>query len=277
MKSKLLELDPNGDIELILLQPNTQALQWPADGLYAHNPAAAEVPKPLSKKEKKKKQRRAQNTTLFGEPPPAAESGPPAEPEPAAELHTCSEYKEVLPFWLESSDTHALKKLTPISRNGEINEVRMLVSSRHLCLASSTFRTMLQGPWHEGCSNDEPTRQITTTEWDAEALLIVLDMVHGHHRAVPRSISLEMLAKIATIVDYYNCHEVTEVFVDHWILGLENNLPFSYGIECVLWLSVSWVFSRADILKKMADIAVMECRLPIETMGLPFPDTLSSE
>lgn len=230
MESKSLELDPSGDINLVLLQPNSQKLRWSTDA-------------------------------------PAAEDGYAEDSEdvlnPEATL-------DIEPTLNPGSDVQSKPE-------EESNELKMLVSSSHLCLASSTFRKMLRGPWREARSDGDAIREIQTTEWDVEALLVVLNIIHGHHRFVPKSVSLELLAKIATIVDYYKCHEITAVFVDRWLLGLEGNLPSSYGKDCVLWLSISWVFLRVDILQKMAEVAIMGCEGPVETMDLPFPNALLSK
>jgi len=36
---------------------------------------------------------------------------------------------------------------------------------------------------------------------------IVMSVLYSHYRLVPKKVSLEMLAKIAVIVDYYKIHE----------------------------------------------------------------------
>ncbi|KAM0296132.1 hypothetical protein ACHAPM_010387 [Fusarium culmorum] len=51
-----------------------------------------------------------------------------------------------------------------------IVNVRMRVSSRHLILASSTFRAMLEGPWIENFSHSQSgPAQIMTSNWDPVA------------------------------------------------------------------------------------------------------------
>lgn len=41
-----------------------------------------------------------------------------------------------------------------------------------------------------------------TYDWDADALLILMHIMHGQTRRVPRSVSLELLAKIAVLPDH---------------------------------------------------------------------------
>jgi hypothetical protein len=154
-------------------------------------------------------------------------------------------------------------------------QLRILASSRHLCLASSTFRKMLNRPWLKGSINNRPIREVQASGWDAEAFLIVQDIIHGLNALVPSSVDLELLAKIAAIVDYYDCHAIAEPFVDKWIQNLQGSLPLLYGKGCVLWMSVSLVFLRVDILRSMARLAALGCHGPIETLGLPVPESLT--
>jgi hypothetical protein len=155
--------------------------------------------------------------------------------------------------------------------------VRMRLSSRHLSLASRVFRKTIDEQWTEQLIVGERPNTITTADWDAEAFLIVMNIIHGHHRVVPRLISLDLLGKIAIIVDFYECHEATEIYIDIWISNIMEGLPSSYGRECVLWLSVSWVFSRANEFEEMTALATKGCEGLVETMGLPLPDTLLCE
>jgi hypothetical protein len=37
--------------------------------------------------------------------------------------------------------------------------------------------------------------------------------MHGKHLAIPQTVDLELLANIACVVDYYDCHEAVEPFV----------------------------------------------------------------
>ena len=276
-----LELDPDGDVELILEHPDAQKLLW-----------SSEVLKSL-KKSKKQKKKKERSSTIVRESsiedagseqpiPEAASNGGVISEEPTdPELRTQGTTPDE-----SGSNTHTEVAMGTNKEYGpsveptcssfpEQNELRMLVSSRHLCLASSTFRNMLQGPFLEAFDNNGLIREIRAVDWDALAFLIVQDIIHGHNVLVPSSVSLELLAKIAAIVDYYDCHDVTEPFIDRWIQDLRSSFPSSYGKDCVLWMSISWVFLRVDVLREAAVLAVMGCQKPVETMGLPVPDALT--
>ncbi|KAJ4127912.1 hypothetical protein NW768_008195 [Fusarium equiseti] len=93
----------------------------------------------------------------------------------------------------------------------EDTQVEFRVSSRHMSLASPVFRAMLESKFKESQLNEQGLYEVQASEWDAEAFVILLDIIHGHNRDVPKRISVETLSQIAIIVDYYGCHEIMEL------------------------------------------------------------------
>jgi hypothetical protein len=169
--------------------------------------------------------------------------------------------------------------LTPLSStivapNQRQPEIQMRLSSRYLMLASTYFKRMLNGPWKESAAEPDSRYRVQAEDWDADALSILINIIHGHIRSVPRSISLEMLAKVAVVVDYYDCYEVVELFSAIWIENLRHQLPKKYTGDLILCLLVSWVFSQPDIFKVITRIALMEGRGPLQTLNLPIPESV---
>lgn len=155
------------------------------------------------------------------------------------------------------------------------DDVFIRASSVHLCLASKSFEKMLRGPWLEGSSGGNGTpKTCTASEWDTDAFLTVLNIIHGHHRAVPKEVSLEKLARIAAIIDYYDCHEITEVFVQMWIAPLNAKRSTVIGKEGMLWIFVSSIFRNETIFVEMARTTIAEAQGPLQSMELPFPPGL---
>ncbi|KAK2051181.1 hypothetical protein LY76DRAFT_599538 [Colletotrichum caudatum] len=155
-------------------------------------------------------------------------------------------------------------------------EIKYLVSSRHLTLASTKFEAELKGPWIEGSvKNTDGYYPINASDWDPNALLILMRIFHGQTRSVPRHIGLEMLAKVAVLVDYYDSPEVVEVFANIWIGALKNKLPTQYGRDMVLWLLISHVFQQDDVFSQMTKIAVIQSTEPVPTLELPIPSIVT--
>jgi hypothetical protein len=88
--------------------------------------------------------------------------------------------------------------------------VTFRLSSRHLALASPVFKSALTGGWKESVKT-EGELQISSQGWDVTALSIFLNAIHCQYRQVPRALELEMLAKVAVIVDYYAAHQALEI------------------------------------------------------------------
>ncbi|KAK7212289.1 hypothetical protein V2G26_019467 [Clonostachys chloroleuca] len=164
------------------------------------------------------------------------------------------------------------------------DEIHFKVSGAHLGLASPVFRTMITGPWSQSSlvpadgSQEGSIRQLTSSEWDSEAVLIMFHIMHGHHSNVPKKVSLKMLTSIATVVDYYQCHEIFEIFVDQWITALqrENSVPprSVFGEDVIRWLSISWVFARPEIFNVMAETIIRFSTHPILVPDLPVAPAL---
>ncbi|KAF5532869.1 hypothetical protein FNAPI_12825 [Fusarium napiforme] len=129
------------------------------------------------------------------------------------------------PIYLEQDDDESagrsdvndeMRSLQTCLENGDPNQVIFRVSAKHLCIASPVFRRMIQGQFKESERNEQGLFEIKTSEWDAEALLIILDIIHCHHSSVPKRPSLEVIAQIGMIADYYDCLEVVKTFFQNW-------------------------------------------------------------
>ncbi|KAF5604850.1 hypothetical protein FPCIR_703 [Fusarium pseudocircinatum] len=174
-------------------------------------------------------------------------------------------------------------------------EVHFRVSSQHMKLASPFFEKMLNGPWSEATfaespytpaprtwsvllepsaeifydtferasphtascksSSPPPTREVIAHGWSPEALLLVLKVIHGMNDEFPRVISVEFLAEVATIVDYYQCQSAVQLAGEVWRQTLYS-FPLTYGKSCILWLFIAWAFDWKDTFSKLASFVI---------------------
>ncbi|KAF5571551.1 hypothetical protein FPHYL_298 [Fusarium phyllophilum] len=210
MKSVLYVIDPDGDIELVLNKPNTQKI-FPDRVLPGDGDASSDLGI-LDR----------HNVPLQGR------------------------YKV-----FDNFDTPMIGSSVKFAE--EIPDVvRIRVSSKHLTFASKVFSAMLQGPWAEATSSlpsQQNPRQISTSAWDAKAFAIVLDAIHGRVQKIPRYINLILLARIATIVEYYQCYESLELLSDVWLSdeSVTEEDFWLYTEKSLLRLYVAWVFENGDI------------------------------
>ncbi|XEV04586.1 hypothetical protein FSHL1_009873 [Fusarium sambucinum] len=173
-----------------------------------------------------------------------------------------------------------LDKLPPYDEYGNPTEIKFRVSAKHLCLASPVFRKMLKGDFQESIPNDDGLLEIKTKDWNAQALLILLDIIHGHHLKVHKSLELHTIAHIGILIDYYDCFEIVEAFSDHWLWSLAPFFPYkwptlensinSFGETEVLLLFIAWSFRETLPFQSLVYSAIYGTSDVIKT-SLPIP------
>ncbi|PGH10466.1 hypothetical protein AJ80_07509 [Polytolypa hystricis UAMH7299] len=147
------------------------------------------------------------------------------------------------------------------------------VSAKHLTLASSVFKKMLTSGLKEAVTYlQKRSVEIETESWDVEALLILLRVMHCQHNRIPRKLSLEMLAKVAVLADYYNCKEAVSIFADIWIDALEERSPMMDRRNLILWLWISWYFQVPGKFQETTSIVMSRSNGSIDSLGLPIPN-----
>ena len=113
---------------------------------------------------------------------------------------------------------------------------------------------------------------ILAEDWDAEAFLIVMQIIHGRNKQVPRKITLELLAKIAVIEDYYIFGEALDMFKDLWFQNVEQTgVPTTHCRDLVLWIWATWVFNVEKQFEQATMVAIKHGKDVIPTLGLPLP------
>jgi hypothetical protein len=161
----------------------------------------------------------------------------------------------------------------------EEDGIHFHVCSGNLMSASPWFnRVLKRDGWIESIRNGEDKRfHIFAKYWDENAFLILMNMFHLRTREVPRTISLDMLGKIALLVDYYECGEAIKMFSDIWIADLRKTVPIptTYCRDLVLWIWVSWVFRLPDRYQESTEVAIKKCTESIRNLGLPIPSLIT--
>lgn len=135
-------------------------------------------------------------------------------------------------------------------------------------MASPVFAKMLNGPWSESNSLDSSStpaslgnssavrpREVTAHSWDADALLVVLNVIHGINDQVPREVSVDFLVEIAGVVDYYHCQRAMQLAGEVWRQKVYD-FPVKYGNGCISWLSISWAFGWEGVSSQLASFII---------------------
>ncbi|EGR46353.1 uncharacterized protein TRIREDRAFT_66329 [Trichoderma reesei QM6a] len=151
-------------------------------------------------------------------------------------------------------------------------EVRMRLSARHLTLASAYFQKLTANEWKETTTEGDYSYVVSAEDWDEQALLILMKIIHGKTAGLSMSMDLETVAKLCALVDYYQCHEALKFFIQLWLPGIDK---VSYtGRNLLLRLSVSCVYPDAPTFQRLTATLIKESKGNIDSLGLPIPLTV---
>ncbi len=281
MAPEILTFMPNGDVTLTLIRHIVEEINSPAT---KNNSAAVEEPaldedaeieaalgiEPEGPSEE-------ENILYYAPDAPGAENGPFYPPPPRARGSDASRRdRSASPpasFWAALKRQAAQVNLDvvedeippePTKEAEQIivasHEVQCIVSSRHLMLASRYFETILSGEFTEAKTLRATGRvEISFVEEDLDSMIILLNIIHGAGRKVPRTIGLEGLSKLAVLVSKFGMLETVEFFSDTWIDHLQREgLPKAYTREVLRLLYVFWVFDREREFGDMTRLAQRE-------------------
>ncbi|KAF5637139.1 hypothetical protein F52700_4876 [Fusarium sp. NRRL 52700] len=182
------------------------------------------------------------------------------------------------------TDLKKIESLQPYREDGSPNELEFRVSTKHLCMASPVFRKMIKGNFQESQPNENGLFEIRTSDWNSQALLVLLDIIHGHHRQVPQDLDLDTIAQIGLLVDYYDCLEVVEIFFDRWEAHISSWWKYSwtcfdkssvdpFGESQLLMLFIALTFRSQVVFKNLTISAILTTSGHIET-HLPIPSQI---
>ncbi|WEW58714.1 hypothetical protein PRK78_004182 [Emydomyces testavorans] len=121
---------------------------------------------------------------------------------------------------------------------------------------------------------EEGSVEIPLPDDDPDALLILLNIIHGHVRKVPLIVDLVTLTQLAILVDKYDIHEAVELFSNFWFENLKSTIPEKYTDDIPAWICISWVFNRSIEFKKTTRLALRQGRHSIPSADLPIPSSV---
>ncbi|KAH6622467.1 hypothetical protein C7974DRAFT_315095 [Boeremia exigua] len=159
--------------------------------------------------------------------------------------------------------------------------VEFRVCAGNLMSASPWFnRVLTKDGWMESnTSADDRLFHVSAEDWDEEAFFILMNVFHLRNHSIPRKITLEMLAKIAILVDYYECSESVDMFIDIWVADLRKTspVPTTYCRDLILWMWISWNFKLSDLFREVTTVAIQKAVEPVRNLGLPIPAWVTHE
>jgi hypothetical protein len=121
------------------------------------------------------------------------------------------------------------------------------VCSESMVLASPVWKKFLFPPWEQTPSADP--KQINCSEDNAEALLVLLNIVHLKFDVVPKILPYQLLYNLAILIDQYQCLKLVHPWLESWLQDEESQSMVD-GQEG--WLFIAWVFGREAIFEQLA-------------------------
>jgi len=120
-------------------------------------------------------------------------------------------------------------------------------------------------------------RELTEDKWtldkdfDLEPLTIVLKIIHGKTRNIPETVTLNLLADIASIVDYLECHDAVTFFGRNWLSRYSTiNLRCFRDKTLAQLIHTSFVFENASLFGNVTRIAIKSSSQVVPTYDLPI-------
>ncbi|KAL2392775.1 hypothetical protein ABEF93_000347 [Exophiala dermatitidis] len=148
--------------------------------------------------------------------------------------------------------------------------IEVTVSSKHLALHSRVFRAMFNGNFREKVQpgSQQPIK-VPLPEDNPEAMMLILAIVHGFTRKVPRKVSRDMLLQIALLIDKYEIDETLELFTHMWFKNLKRKSDMEKASSLSDWIYISFVTRQEVTFNQLTTRAVNISPVPRGKVALP--------
>jgi hypothetical protein len=143
-------------------------------------------------------------------------------------------------------------------------EIEMRVYSKHLSFASKVFGNMFEDLSSHPGEDDNGSRTVPLEGDDLHSLQILLNIVHGLTRRVPREVDICVLSQIVFLIDKYEFHEVAEILTDMWFEHLQPTLPQKFEQSLASWVYICYELRKPVELERLAKIAIVETKCGLE-------------
>ncbi|KAI5797525.1 hypothetical protein DFH27DRAFT_107042 [Peziza echinospora] len=171
----------------------------------------------------------SRNIDSAPKPPPQGVEQTAKSP-PQLQQETCLKFPQSGEISFYSNSDLTLKAILGEGDNKE-KPVALHVASTALCIASPVFRAMLaQDKYLEGAGLHSSRKLgqsyiLQLPEDDAESLAILCHIIHLNHHKVPRSMTVERLARLCVVLDKYVCTLAAASWIDFWLAHMPQNTP----------------------------------------------------
>ncbi|KAF5608657.1 hypothetical protein FPANT_417 [Fusarium pseudoanthophilum] len=153
-------------------------------------------------------------------------------------------------------------------------EKHFLCSQKHLILASRRASKLFSSAFKEASKQDDGLYHWNFGDvFDVQAFEVVLKIIHGKARGVPQKIELDLLSKIASIVDDLECYDAFSFCAERWLMifhALFYELPERMDKTLAQHILVSFVFADKGIFQRCIQRAARYTCEGMPTFDLPI-------
>lgn len=148
---------------------------------------------------------------------------------------------------------------------------QFLASKKHLMLASRRASKVLGGSFKEATPEEDGLLHWNFEPiFDSKAFEIVMQIIHGQTRHIPKKVDVDLLAQIAAIVDDLECQDSVWFFAKRWLDQMTGPVMQRLSEDIMRWILVSFVFEDAGIFKAATNIAIRYSTHIMPTLDLPI-------
>ncbi|RBR18145.1 uncharacterized protein FIESC28_06211 [Fusarium coffeatum] len=303
MSSASITIDPNGDVVIVLRAPQHEDANTPKAvtpptvettvDTTAEDPSVAPEKTPTKSPAKTSSEtstetptetpiqattETATETTAKSVEDDATQSTSPTPAEAPTETstETSAEPSTSSPTETPAETPAETPSQTPsIGTRSESNETTQTVTQN--AQNQPTERHFICSKKHITFASRRAARQLTEDKWTLdkdfplEPLTIVLKIIHGKTRDIPETVTLDLLADIASIVYYLECHDALTFFGRNWLSRYSTiNLLCFMDKTLAQLIHISSVFENASLFENVTRIAIKSSSQVVPTYNLPI-------
>ena len=179
-----------------------------------------------------------------------------------------------------------MSQISVIDRQGDLYMVldngRLLVSRKALCLSSSVFLAMLgeESQFSESKAkiiSSDGIQEITFRDDDFSAMQLVTNIIHLQNDKVPLNVSFQQLHQIAILCDKYDLKRCLGYWPEKWAAPWLDSYSKA-GFEALLFISTTFRFPSTfkDTTKHLICNAIVS-KSVLSINGIEFGEGVSSK
>lgn len=189
---------------------------------------------------------------------------------------------ETLVILTRNNDSHGHSVSTQIGSSDSLGvqtDLYFLCSKKHLALASRRADKIFASGFKEAIPDESDGLYHWKFEavFDSEAFEIVLKIIHGKNRDIPRVVTLELLAGISAVVDDLECHDALWFFAKGWLFSHKACAPTWMNKELAQLILISFVFDDAVLFETSTHTAITCNTGLVPTFNLPIRPKIVSK